>query len=199
MKQMMRHIFGSRTSVPYLLFVICYFTSALTSMSAQETFTDYLTRYRAGEGMVMLHHDPEINDLVNGIISYAPGRKNQPQSVSTPKTYNSLLASADSLLQATTDTTITFGRRVRMNGYRIQVYAGGNNRKAKSEAYRMAGVVRNYFEDVNVYTHFISPRWICRVGDFKTREEAVAMLRRMRETGAFREASIVRSKIIAIY
>ena len=88
---------------------------------------------------------------------------------------------------------------MRVNGYRIQVYAGGNNRQSKSEAYRMAALVRSTFDDVQVYTHFISPRWICRVGDFRTYEEATDMLRRMRETQKFREASIVKSKIILLY
>ena len=184
-----------------VLFVICYFTAALYPLSAQETFTERLTRYRAGEGMVTLHQDAEIDALVNGIVSYAPGRKTAPQPAVTRQSYTSLLASADSLIQEATDSTsvINFGRRVRMNGFRIQVYAGGNNRQSKAEAYRMAGVVHNYFDDVNVYTHFISPRWICRVGDFRTREEAVEMLSRMRQTGAFREASIVKTKIIATY
>ena len=86
-----------------------------------------------------------------------------------------------------------------MNGYRIQVYAGGNNRQSKSEAYRMANLVRSTFSDVQVYTHFISPRWICRVGDFKTYEEANDLLKRMRQTQKFREASIVKSKITLLY
>ena len=88
---------------------------------------------------------------------------------------------------------------MKVNGYRIQVYAGGNNRQSKLEAYRMASLVRSNFEDVSVYTHFISPRWICRVGDFRTYEEANELLRRMRQTQKFREASIVKSKIIVFY
>ena len=63
----------------------------------------------------------------------------------------------------------------------------------------MAGIVRSTFSDVSVYTNFISPRWTCRVGDFKTREEAAEMLHRMRETQKFREASIVKSQIVVIY
>lgn len=88
---------------------------------------------------------------------------------------------------------------MRATGYRIQVYAGGNNRQSKSEAYRMADLVRSTFSDANVYTSFISPRWTCRVGDFKTREEAAEMLQRMRETQKFREAAIVKSQIIVVY
>jgi len=198
---MRKHFYSGYTSATCLLFLICCLTAALNPLSAQETFTDYLTRYRAGEGTVTLHQDAEINALVNGLVSYAPGRKNMLPPAPTHRSYSSLLASTDSLVQESLDSTIVFntGRRVRMNGFRIQVYAGGNNRQSKTEAYRMAGVVRNYFEDISVYTNFISPRWICRVGDFKTREEAASMLSRMRQTGAFHEASIVKTKIIATY
>ena len=89
--------------------------------------------------------------------------------------------------------------RLRTTGYRIQVYAGGNTRASKSEAYAIASQVRATFTDVQVYTHFISPRWICRVGDFKTYEEANDFLRRMKQTQKFREASIVKSRIVISY
>ena len=48
---------------------------------------------------------------------------------------------------------------------------------------------------VSVYTSFISPRWLCRVGDFRSIEEADAMMRRLKATGMFKEVSIVRDQI----
>ena len=86
-----------------------------------------------------------------------------------------------------------------MNGYRIQVYSGGNSRQSKNEAAMMGQRVRSLFGDLSVYTHFLNPHWICRVGDFKTYEEANEMYRQMKETGRFREAVIVKSKIYATY
>ena len=164
-----------------------------------QTFTEHLTRTVAGEGSVILHHDSDIEALVNGQITYAgyaPASRPQTPAISATAAHtDSLLAGVSS----TTDQLPVFGRRMRATGYRVQVYAGGNNRQSKAEAYRMAGIVRSTFSDVSVYTNFISPRWTCRVGDFKTREEAAEMLHRMRETQKFREASIVKSQIVVIY
>lgn len=164
-----------------------------------QTFTEHLTRTVAGEGSVILYHDSDIEALVNGQITYAgyaPASRPQTPAVSATAAHtDSLLAGVSS----TTDQLPVFGRRMRATGYRVQVYAGGNNRQSKAEAYRMAGIVRSTFSDVSVYTNFISPRWTCRVGDFKTREEAAEMLHRMRETQKFREASIVKSQIVVIY
>lgn len=80
-------------------------------------------------------------------------------------------------------------------GYRVQVYAGNNSRKAKEEAASRAAQVKEYFPELSVYTHFSSPRWLCRVGDFKSIEEADAMMRKLKSTGVFKEISIVREQI----
>ena len=79
-------------------------------------------------------------------------------------------------------------------GYRIQVYAGGNSRTSRQEAQQMAAKVKRYF-DMPTYTHFQSPRWICRVGDFRTYEEASQFLHELRATEQFDEALIVKSVI----
>lgn len=183
MKTIYRHRF-SRALIG--LSLVCTLAFMLCPMSAiAQSFTSRLTRLAVGEGVVTLHHDAEIDALVNGITP--PSR--QPRS-------NGQLTSQFVDSTATADSTLfTPTRRVRTIGYRIQVYAGGNNRTSKAEAYRMANLVRSEFPELTVYTHFISPRWICRAGDFKTNEEAREMLRRMRQTQKFREASIVKSQI----
>ena len=77
----------------------------------------------------------------------------------------------------------------------ILMYLGGNSRQSKNEATQMGARVKGIYGNVNVYTHFVSPHWICRVGDFKTYEEANEILRHLKETGRFNEATIVKSKI----
>lgn len=182
------------------VFLFLFFITALP-VAAQQNFTQYLTRSKAGEGVVILHQDAEIEALVNGTSSHSPvpAVPASRQHEGTP----SLSHVTDSLSPATNPSSLegtsVLGRRMRATGYRIQVYAGGNNRQSKAEAYRMADLVRSTFIDANVYTSFISPRWTCRVGDFKTREEATEMLQRMRETQKFREAAIVKSQIIVVY
>ena len=80
-------------------------------------------------------------------------------------------------------------------GYRVQVYAGSNTRQAKNEAHAVAASVKELFPDLLVYTFFTPPRWLCRVGDYRSIEEADAMLRRLRSSGQFKEVSIVRDQI----
>lgn len=86
-------------------------------------------------------------------------------------------------------------KRIRVNGFRVQVYYGGNNQKSKLQARKMAERAKIWFEDLPVYTSFSSPHWICRVGDFQTREEAMEVLQAMRESRRFPRAIIVKSKI----
>lgn len=86
-------------------------------------------------------------------------------------------------------------KRMRVDGFRVQVYYGGNNHKSKLQAQRMAERAKIWFENQSVYTSFASPHWICRVGDFKTREEAMELLTAMRESGRFPMAVIVKSKV----
>lgn len=88
---------------------------------------------------------------------------------------------------------------VKVQGYRVQVYAGGNSRNAKSEAERMAAKVRSYFPELTIHTSFNPPRWLCRVGDFRSVEEADAMMRRLRNTGSFKEVTIVKDQIVISY
>ena len=59
----------------------------------------------------------------------------------------------------------------------------------------MAAQIKEYFPDLTVYTSFNPPRWLCRAGDFRSIEEADAMMRKLRATGVFKEVSIVREHI----
>ncbi len=86
-------------------------------------------------------------------------------------------------------------KRMRVDGFRVQVYYGGNNNKSKLQAKKMAERAKIWFEEHNVYTSFSSPHWICRVGDFQTREEAMELLTAMRESGRFPMAVIVKTKV----
>ena len=84
---------------------------------------------------------------------------------------------------------------IKTTGFRIQAYAGNNTRAAKNDAYGVAARVRQYFPELAVYTSFNPPRWICRVGDFRSIEEADAVMRKLKATGVFKEVSIVKDQI----
>lgn len=80
-------------------------------------------------------------------------------------------------------------------GYRVQVYAGNNTSRAKNDAHAVGSRIKEYFPELSVYTSFNSPRWLCRVGDFRSIEEADAMMRQLRATSVFKEVSIVKEQI----
>ncbi len=164
-------------------FLIFSFSQPLFAQT--QPFTERLQKAVSGQGTVRLHQDADIVALVNGTAR---------RSVTTTR---SLLTSTDSLLLANDSLLMGTGRKVRINGYRVQVYAGGNSRDAKRRAYQVDALVRKLFPEQPVYTRFISPRWICHVGDFKTRAEALRLLKDMRRTGKFSEAITVRCKINA--
>ncbi|MBQ8674486.1 MAG: SPOR domain-containing protein [Bacteroides sp.] len=84
---------------------------------------------------------------------------------------------------------------IKSTGYRVQLYAGNNTRQAKNEAHEVAESVKQLFPDLSVYTTFTPPRWLCRVGDYRSYEEADAMMRQLRATGEFKEVSIVKDHI----
>lgn len=89
--------------------------------------------------------------------------------------------------------------RRRVPGFRIQVYTGGNNRKAKQTALQMKERVQKAFPELSVYIHFQAPRWICRVGDFISREEAKPYLKELRKQRISPEANIVSSPVLRSY
>lgn len=84
---------------------------------------------------------------------------------------------------------------LKVRGFRVQVYAGNGSRVARGEAQEVAEKIKSAFPELPVYTFFQSPRWLCRVGDFRSVEEADAAMRMLRNTGHFKEVSIVREII----
>lgn len=94
-----------------------------------------------------------------------------------------------------TDNTSGEKKVLKSTGYRVQVYAGNNSRTAKEEAAAKGAQVKEYFPEIPVYTFFSSPRWLCRIGDFKSIEEADATMRKIKATGVFKEISIVKEII----
>ena len=85
---------------------------------------------------------------------------------------------------------------LKARGYRVQVYAGNNSRRARTEASEVSEKVKEEFPEMPVYTFFQPPRWLCRVGDFKSIEEAHVAMRQLKATGQFKEVAIVREQII---
>ena len=94
--------------------------------------------------------------------------------------------------------TVNKGAKIQTVGYRIQIYAGGNTRTSKEEALKAAQYVKDNYPDIPVYTEFVSPRWVCRVGDYKTIEEADLVMRMLKATRSFKEIAILPNQLINI-
>lgn len=86
----------------------------------------------------------------------------------------------------------------KVNGYRVQVFAGGNSRENKVKAQNIGNQLKAVFPDIPVYVHFYSPRWICRMGNFRTYQEAHSVLSQVQKLG-YKQACIVSGKITVAY
>ena len=86
-------------------------------------------------------------------------------------------------------------KRIRIDGWRIQVFTGGNTHNDKIEAQTLGNRARIWYSEHTVYTHFKSPHWTCRIGDFQKREDAEEVLKQMRRSGRFPKATIIKSVI----
>ena len=76
----------------------------------------------------------------------------------------------------------------------MQAFAGGNTREDRKKAERTASSIRAQFPNVAVSAHFYSPRWVCRVCNYRTREESQHMLSALKNLG-YSQAHIVRTKV----
>ena len=202
--------------------------SCLLAANAQTTFTQRLQKSNTGEGKVTVTQSKEIDDLVNGpqdvvtpakqtqsnqTIPNTQGTQNNQNTPKTPTTQNpqqslqpqqSQHPQVTTQPEATPDTTYTDEPRkkvlkgYKINGYRVQVFAGGNSRDARLKAERTGREINSLFPGEPVYVHFYSPRWICRMGNYRTYEEAHQILNAVKKLG-YKSAIIVKGKITVPY
>ena len=110
---------------------------------------------------------------------------------------------ADRLTETETDIPVNTTRKVMRNsrkvtGYRVQAYSGGNSRADRQRAENIGNAIKLKYPELPVYVHFYSPRWICRVGNFRTYEQAASVLKDVKRMG-YRQACIVKGKITVAY
>ena len=178
-----------------------------------QTFTQRLQQQApAGQGSVTLHQSDTIDQLVNSAVLKTGTSTSTPSQPATTKTNSktgplSPSGKATASTQASapplsTPDTIPGGSRImrgqKVMGYRVQAFAGGNSRKDRQQAEQVRNNIKSHFPNVPVYVHFYSPRWICRVGNYRTYEEAHQMLVSLRDLG-FNQATIVKGKITVAY
>ncbi len=192
-----------------------------TAADAQSSFTQRLQQSKSGEGKITVTQDKAIDELVNGPQTVAPAKpktntNTQPKQTENKekdkdnntatnqdkKTEQPKVVVVEHNDSTTIDTPDEIQKKVmkgvKIAGYRVQVFAGGNTRNDRIKAERIGSEIKGLFPGVPVYVHFYSPRWICRMGNYRTYEEAHAVLQRVKNNG-YQSAIIVKGKITVAY
>ncbi len=86
-------------------------------------------------------------------------------------------------------------KTTQVEGYRVMVYSGNNSRTAREEANKWAQYMRDNFPGAEVYVVFESPIRSCQYGDYRTREEAEAVMYKLKATRKFKEISVRKTLI----
>ena len=200
-----------RIAVIALLTVLCI------SGAQAQTFLDRLKQPTKDKAVVTITQDAAIDKLVNGnnATNATIGTRKDPTSNTKKKNAASNTATSNATSNTATPSSNTsashassteepdMSKKVMKNsykvtGYRVQAFAGGNTRNDRRTAETVGNNIKRRFPEQPIYVHFYSPRWICRVGNFRTYEEAHAMLLEIREMG-YKQASIVKGKISVQY
>ena len=196
----------------------CFFT--FLPLSAQ-SYLEHLQQKTQGVGTVSVHQSKEIDDLVNGAVPVAKPIAKTTTSPTQNTTANTEKTAEEEKkeepkervalkpdmpkteTESGTEVEVDMSKKVMRNsykvtGFRVQAFAGGNTREDKRKAEEARDKIKRAYPSEPVYVHFYSPRWICRVGNYRTQEEANRMLRNIRNLG-YRQAVVVKGKITVQY
>lgn len=204
--------------------VILLLATALTQQAVAQSFLNELREKKPGQGTVTVDQSPEIDELVNNtkLVRSQPAPDKQEKAARPAGTENrtaplneqannkttpeSALSNRESVSKTESELdipTIDTSKKVmrggrKVTGYRVQAYSGGNSRADRQKAENIGNAIKMRFPDLPIYVHFYSPRWICRVGNFRTYQEANEVLKEVKGMG-YSQACIVKGKITVAY
>ena len=186
--------------------VIAILTAQCICGAQAQTFLDRLKKPTKDKAVVTVTQDAAIDKLVNGdnaanttvTTKKTPSATTKKEPVEKPTSTNTTTSPASSTPEEPDMSKKVMKNSYKVTGYRVQAYAGGNTRNDRRTAETVGNNIKRRFPEQPIYVHFYSPRWICRVGNFRTYEEAHAMLVEIREMG-YKQASIVKGKISVQY
>ena len=181
------------------------------AVAGAQTFTQRLQKEVKNQGTVTITQSAEIDELVNGSWH----KRNQAATGGTQAKAANATESRGAKPGARANTTAAepyetaeaampdtrkkvMRGAYKTDGYRVQAFAGGNTRRDRQQAERIGNEIKALFPTQPIYVHFYSPRWICRVGNYRTYEEAHQMLTELRKLG-YKQALIVKGKITVQY
>ena len=186
--------------------VIAILTAQCICGAQAQTFLDRLKKPTKDKAVVTVTQDAAIDKLVNGdnaanttvTTKKTPSATTKKEPVEKPTSTNTTTSPAYSTPEEPDMSKKVMMNSYKVTGYRVQAFAGGNTRSDRQKAENVGNAIKRRFPEQPIYVHFYSPRWICRVGNFRTYEEAHAMLLEIREMG-YKQASIVKGKISVQY
>ena len=186
--------------------VIAILTAQCICGAQAQTFLDRLKKPTKDKAVVTVTQDAAIDKLVNGdnaanttvTTKKAPTTTTKKEPVEKPTSTNTTTSPASSTPEEPDMSKKVMKNSYKVTGYSVQAFAGGNTRSDRQKAENVGNAIKRRFPEQPIYVHFYSPRWICRVGNFRTYEEAHAMLLEIREMG-YKQASIVKGKISVQY
>lgn len=191
------------------LILLAVFAITLSAM-AQTPFTQHVRTQRAGEGKVRIIQDSIIEKVVNQPMTgktAKPGKTTGKTEKTTTKPkddtathHDNAAAKHDNTEHENADDNETnkhvgSAKTTTMTAYRIQIFSGSNSHQDKQKAYDLAAKCKEKFPELSVYTKFVSPRWVCRVGDFKNLADAQNYASKIRAAHFTREVRIVKTTI----
>lgn len=181
-------------------------TFACTNIVCAQSFIGDLKAKKNGQGTVTVTQSSEIDELVDKahLVKTTPAAPPQQHRDNSAATHQTTGHAEHTAPRPSTDaeqpmTNANTGKKVMRNskkvmGYRVQVFSGGNSGADKQKAERTGSAIKQLYPDLPVYVHFYSPRWICRVGNFRTYDEAAHVLKNIKSMG-YPQACIVKGKI----
>ena len=186
--------------------VIAILTAQCICGAQAQTFLDRLKKPTKDKAVVTVTQDAAIDKLVNGdnaanttvTTKKTPSATTKKEPVEKPTSTNTTTSPASSTPEEPDMSKKVMKNSYKVTGYRVQAFAGGNTRSDRQKAENVGNAIKRRFPEQPIYVHFYSPRWICRVGNFRTYEEAHAMLLEIREMG-YTQPSIVKGKISVQY
>lgn len=205
------------------LLIICLCTAAAANA---QTYLDHLRQLNKGEGTVTIIQDKAIDELINGskpkekapsatektavakhenVSEKKPERKEEEHMAAKEKEKDASLTATkpEENKEDAASENVDLRKKVmrgsyKVTGYRVQAFAGGNTRADRQKAEAIRTTIKKKFPDQPVYVHFYSPRWICRVGNYRSYEQAHWMLQEIQKMG-YKSATIVKGKITVQY
>lgn len=191
------------------LILLAVFAITLSAM-AQTPFTQHVRTQRAGEGKVRIIQDSIIEKVVNQPMTgktAKPGKTTGKTDKTTTKPKDDTATHPDNAAAKHDNTEhenadnnetnkhVGSAKTTTMTAYRIQIFSGSNSHQDKQKAYDLAAKCKEKFPELSVYTKFVSPRWVCRVGDFKNLADAQNYASKIRAAHFTREVRIVKTTI----